>query len=124
PGRPEDRHRAPADAAGQLVRPGSPRRPLAWHDSSAVMALVGIDERPVRRAFRLRWIGRRAGVLLELAALVGLVVVAAQLRLANVYHFSGSFDEGIRMEQLLLMEHGFRPYRDIFASQGPLLLED
>src|SRR6266516_3500783 len=70
---------------------------------------------------------RRVGVsrllVFELAALCGLLLFAAQLRLANVEHFSGSFDEGIRMEQLLLMERGYRPYRDIFASQGPLLLD-
>ena len=62
-------------------------------------------------------------VVLEAGALAGLVGLAATFRLANVEHYSGSFDEGIRMEQLLLMELGFRPFRDIFASQGPLLLD-
>lgn len=62
-------------------------------------------------------------LLFELAALAGLLAFALQLRLANLEHFTGSFDEGIRAEQLLLMDHGYRPYRDIFASQGPLLLD-
>jgi hypothetical protein len=61
--------------------------------------------------------------LVETVALAVLLVLALQLRLANLEHYTGSFDEGIRMEQLLLMEHGYRPYRDIFASQGPLLLD-
>jgi hypothetical protein len=38
-------------------------------------------------------------------------------------NFPDLFDEGIRSEQLLLMKHGFRPFRDIYASQGPLLLD-
>jgi hypothetical protein len=66
---------------------------------------------------------RPATLAAELLVLLGLLLVALQLRLANVEHYSGSFDEGIRMQQLLLMELGFRPFRDIFASQGPLLLD-
>jgi hypothetical protein len=62
-------------------------------------------------------------LLAELAVLGGLLTFALQLRLANLEHFTGSFDEGIRAMQLLLMDHGYRPYRDIFASQGPLLLD-
>ena len=37
--------------------------------------------------------------------------------------YSGLFDEGIRTEQLYLMSWGYRPFRDIFAAQGPLLLD-
>lgn len=62
-------------------------------------------------------------LLAELLALTLLLAVAVRFRVLNLEHFSGSFDEGIRMEQLLLMELGFRPFRDIFASQGPLLLD-
>ena len=66
----------------------------------------------------------RAGPLtLELLTLGGLVLLAGVLRTVNVEHYTGSFDEGIRMQQLLLMELGYRPFRDIFASQGPLLLD-
>jgi hypothetical protein len=68
-----------------------------------------------------RW--REAFILGEAAVILGLLLLALQLRFTNPEHYSGSFDEGIRMEQLLLMEHGYRPFRDIFASQGPLLLD-
>lgn len=63
------------------------------------------------------------GLAVELLALALLLGLALQLRLANPEHYTGSFDEGVRMEQLLLMEHGYRPFRDIYASQGPLLLD-
>ena len=62
-------------------------------------------------------------VLLEGAALASLLALALLGRLANPDHYSGSFDEGIRAQQLLLMDLGYRPFRDIFASQGPLLLD-
>jgi hypothetical protein len=71
----------------------------------------------------LRQIGLVAPILLEAGALAALLVLALRFRLANPQHYTGSFDEGVRMEQLLLMEHGYRPYREIFASQGPLLLD-
>src|SRR2546423_1082202 len=51
------------------------------------------------------------------------LVLAAAPRLANLGVYSGSFDEGVRAEQLLLMAAGYRPFRDIFASQGVLLLD-
>ncbi|MFN8521697.1 MAG: glycosyltransferase family 39 protein [Chloroflexota bacterium] len=38
-------------------------------------------------------------------------------------NFPDLFDEGIRAEQLFLMSRGFRPFRDIYAAQGPLLLD-
>ena len=62
-------------------------------------------------------------LMLELALLAGLLLIALFPRLAKVEHYSGSFDEGVRAQQLFLMELGFRPFRDIFASQGPLLLD-
>src|SRR5438034_1430760 len=55
-------------------------------------------------------------------AAVGLLVLAAVPRLLNVGVYTGSFDEGVRAEQLLLMAAGYRPFRDIFASQGVRLL--
>ena len=45
------------------------------------------------------------------------------MRLANIGSYSGKGDEGIRAEQLLLMAAGFRPVKDVFASQGPLSLD-
>ncbi|MFN8522920.1 MAG: glycosyltransferase family 39 protein [Chloroflexota bacterium] len=52
---------------------------------------------------------------------LGLAALAP--RLVNLGSFSGKGDEGIRAEQLLLMARGFRPVRDVFASQGPLSLD-
>ncbi len=48
---------------------------------------------------------------------------AVAMRLVNLGTYSGLFDEGIRGEQLFLMSAGYRPFRDIFAAQGPLLLD-
>src|SRR5918911_1520210 len=56
-----------------------------------------------------------------LAILIGLGCLAA--RLVNLDRYSGSYPEGIRAEQLLLMAAGFRPFRDIFSDQGPWLLQ-
>jgi hypothetical protein len=66
---------------------------------------------------------RRLGLWAEGAGLLALLAVALPTRLVNLDAFVGKFDEGIRGEQLLLMAAGFRPFRDIFASQGPLSLE-
>src|SRR5436190_10021577 len=56
-----------------------------------------------------------------LAILIGLGCLAA--RLVNLDRYTGSYPEGIRAEQLLLMASGFRPFRDIFSDQGPWLLQ-
>ncbi|MGE3911587.1 MAG: glycosyltransferase family 39 protein [Chloroflexota bacterium] len=61
--------------------------------------------------------------LLEVAALLGVSLLALRLRTSNLDAYTGSFDEGIRAQQLLLMSAGYRPFQDIFASQGPLLLD-
>ena len=63
--------------------------------------------------------GRWAEALAPLA----IVAVALPMRLANIGSYSGKGDEGIRAEQLLLMAAGFRPVKDVFASQGPLSLD-
>ncbi|MGE3913060.1 MAG: ArnT family glycosyltransferase [Chloroflexota bacterium] len=60
---------------------------------------------------------------LEAAAAMLLLAVAVVMRTVNLGVYSGLFDEGIRVEQLFLMSAGFRPFRDIFAAQGPLLLD-
>jgi hypothetical protein len=64
-----------------------------------------------------------SAVWLEAAAAGLLLAAAAVMRLVNPGVYSGLFDEGIRGEQLFLMSAGYRPFRDIFASQGPLLLD-
>src|SRR4051794_26810120 len=65
----------------------------------------------------------RAGVLAGRVGLVILLVLAVPTRVLNLDAFAGKFDEGIRGTQLMLMAAGYRPFRDIFASQGPLSLD-
>ena len=60
---------------------------------------------------------------LEAGAAALLLAVAVAMRVVNPGVYSGLFDEGIRVEQLYLMSVGYRPFRDIFAAQGPLLLD-
>jgi hypothetical protein len=62
------------------------------------------------------WLGA-----LILAALLGGLALAG--RLYNLDRYSGSYPEGIRAEQLMLMAAGFRPFQDIFSDQGPWLLQ-
>jgi hypothetical protein len=69
---------------------------------------------PVRRA--------RSG-LWPVVFLAGLLTAGLAMRLVNLEAYTGKFDEGLRLEQLLLMSAGFRPVRDIFAAQGPLSLD-
>ena len=52
-----------------------------------------------------------------------LVLVSGFTRLINLDRYSGSYPEGVRAEQLLLMQLGFRPFKDIFSDQGPWLLD-
>jgi hypothetical protein len=65
----------------------------------------------------------RAGVLAGWLGLFALLAIAVPTRLLNLEAFAGKFDEGIRGTQLMLMSAGYRPFRDIFASQGPLSLD-
>jgi len=59
----------------------------------------------------------------DVLASLAIVAVALPMRLANIGSYSGKGDEGIRAEQLLLMAAGFRPVKEVFASQGPLSLD-
>ncbi len=63
------------------------------------------------------------GRLLDVLAPLLIVAVGLPMRLANIGSYTGKGDEGIRAEQLLLMAHGFRPVKEVFASQGPLSLD-
>lgn len=65
----------------------------------------------------------RTADVLEVLVVAALFCIALAMRMLNLSAYSGLFDEGIRVEQLFLMEQGFRPFRDIFAAQGPLLLD-
>ncbi|MFN0074225.1 MAG: glycosyltransferase family 39 protein [Chloroflexota bacterium] len=67
--------------------------------------------------------GSTRAVATEIAVFTLLLLVAIAMRGINLTGFSGDLDEGIRGIQLLLMRNGFRPFQDIYASQGPLLLD-
>jgi 4-amino-4-deoxy-L-arabinose transferase-like glycosyltransferase len=76
-----------------------------------------------RAAGRTVWLARAA------LALPFLVILGAaafprfwQLQLFDPSMFGNEYDEGIRLEQLFLMSRGYRPFYEIYASQGPLLL--
>jgi hypothetical protein len=65
--------------------------------------------------------------LVEAACLLLLLAVALATRLHDPEGprsaFPDLFDEGIRAAQLQLMANGFRPFREIYAAQGLLLLD-
>src|SRR5439155_14278831 len=65
----------------------------------------------------------RRGLATDLLLLGPVLLLALGLRLVNLGAYSGLFDEGIRAEQLFLMGQGYRPFKEIFAAQGPLLLD-
>src|SRR6266511_1084956 len=59
----------------------------------------------------------------ELAVAAAMILMAVLMRGINLSGYSGDLDEGIRGIQLLLMRAGYRPFQEIYSSQGPLLLE-
>jgi dolichyl-phosphate-mannose-protein mannosyltransferase len=65
-----------------------------------------------------RW---RSNIVL-VAACIGLLAVALAFRLPRLDVPNDNYDEGVYLESLLLMHHGYRPFRDIVATQGPLHL--
>jgi hypothetical protein len=65
----------------------------------------------------------RAGSIVSGVGLLVLLTLAIPTRVLNLEAFAGKFDEGIRGTQLMLMAAGYRPFREIFASQGPLSLD-
>src|SRR4051794_19898180 len=88
----------------------------AWAPRQAGMTSSVLVRRPLS-------VSAVAARMFEVGAFVGVLGLALWLRIPNLDAYTGSFDEGIRAEQLLLMARGYRPFRDIFASQGPLLLD-
>jgi len=60
---------------------------------------------------------------IDIGLLAPILGLGLAMRSVNLGAYSGLFDEGIRTEQLFLMSAGYRPFRDIFAAQGPLLLD-
>lgn len=78
--------------------------------------------RPSARLSRaLTSLGRlRAGLFV--ATVVAVVVVGLAFRLPDLERPNRNYDEGVYLQALLLMRHGYLPVRDIAASQGPLHL--
>jgi Dolichyl-phosphate-mannose-protein mannosyltransferase len=104
-------------------------RTAASDQTGTVRAL---PERFETAAGRFRWlpstVGVRLGSLRETSTygLLSLAFfgLAGFLRLWKIDQLDPNhYDEGVRLEQLYLMTAGFRPFHDIFASQGPLLLD-
>lgn len=83
----------------------APRRPAPVPDRS-----------PAARA------GERSKDWLALAALAAVMLLALALRLPNLDEPGDNYDEGVYLESLFLMRHGYRPFADIVATQGPLHL--
>ena len=59
----------------------------------------------------------------EALALGAILIGSTFMRLVRLNSGSGDLDEGIRGIQLLLVSAGYRPVREIYSSQGPLLLD-
>jgi predicted membrane-bound mannosyltransferase len=76
---------------------------------------VSMRERTLPRSTR--------AVAIEISFSVALLLIAVLMRGINLTGLSGDLGEGIRGIQLLLMRAGFRPFDDIYSSQGPLLLD-
>lgn len=98
-----------------MPRAQDPSLPAEAGRSAAGPAGRGLGLAAVAGAGFARWA--------DLAAPLAIVAVALPMRLANIGSYSGKGDEGIRAEQLLLMAAGFRPVKEVFASQGPLSLD-
>src|SRR5215212_1932349 len=84
---------------------------------------VSRSAKPAAPTLPLMLASQRFAVPLEMIGYALILSLATWLRLPNLDAYTGKFDEGIRTAQLMLMSHGFRPVRDIFASQGPLSLD-
>jgi len=76
----------------------------------------------VQRAATSLVLGRLRLGTWEVVALAGVVALAAALRLVGIANDTDISDEGIRVVQLRLMQAGYWPVREIYASQGPLSL--
>lgn len=60
---------------------------------------------------------------LYFAAAAAVAGLALALRLPNLVVPSDNYDEGVYLESLLLMRHGYRPFVDFVATQGPIYLD-
>jgi hypothetical protein len=103
---------------------------LTVHESPAIRPTGPASDQPAAAAAypppagfepdERRWPAR---LWLDLPLILLLLLTALPPRLANLDLAAPKSDEGIRLGQLYLMSEGFRPVRDVFASQGPLSLD-
>ena len=67
---------------------------------------------------RARWT-----IPLEVVVASLILLLAAWSRSVNLGDPSGDLDESVHAMQLLLMRQGYRPFQEIYNSQGPLMLD-
>jgi hypothetical protein len=65
----------------------------------------------------------RVSTAVEIVLLAVLLFLAAAMRMVNTGEQGGDLDEGVHGMQLLLMQAGYRPFQEIYAAQGPLMLD-
>lgn len=63
------------------------------------------------------------GSVVEFALFTIVLLLAIAMRIVNLGEQGGDLDEGVHGMQLLLMQAGYRPFQEIYASQGPLMLD-
>lgn len=61
--------------------------------------------------------------VLRFVAAAAVLGLALALRLPNLTAPGDNYDEGVYLQSLLLMRHGYRPFADIVATQGPIYLD-
>ncbi|MDP8923988.1 MAG: glycosyltransferase family 39 protein, partial [Chloroflexota bacterium] len=87
------------------------------------MSLAAVGPRGPGARVALALIGShrfRGGLFLVTLALV--LAVGLSFRLPDLERPGRNYDEGVYLQSLLLMRHGYLPVRDIVATQGPLHL--
>lgn len=112
----------------RMSRTAEPPASTARRDSSRPAAAAPastaapLGVRGLARAPFARRLGERPRTALTVALLVGVMLVALAFRLPNLAVPNDNYDEGVYLQSLFLMRHGYRPFADIVATQGPLHL--
>lgn len=89
----------------------------------SAMSLAAVGPRGPGACVALALVGSRrfrGGLFLATVALV--LAVGLSFRLPDLERPGRNYDEGVYLQSLLLMRHGYLPVRDIPATQGPLHL--
>lgn len=107
----------PPDLGTQSLHDQSALRPFPAH------VLAERVRPPARARSGAGHLARHGRTYAELLGLATILLAAVGLRALNLDDSGAELDEGIRGMQLRLMSAGYRPFREIHASQGPLLLD-